>query len=68
MIKSARDKFILGDYVETTRRAKENNLWFSGMPKYGQVVGFGRHLLIVRIKLNGRKSVSSYHIDFWKKS
>lgn len=65
--KSANAKFNVGDYVETTSLAKKNNLWFSNMPKYGRVIGFGRHRLLVRVLVNKRKNAGSYHMDFWRK-
>jgi hypothetical protein len=65
---TARDKFNLGDRVKLSA---EGRAFFAARRKHdklGTVVGFGLRRIspVVGIRLDGNKSIYSYHADFWE--
>lgn len=60
----AKDKFELKDRVKPTTEAIEAEL---GLKKdaRGTVVGFGRDPSSVSILVDGKKTPSTYHMDYW---
>lgn len=64
-ITPAHQRFKVGQKVISTPLAIKNGVF--DFHQSGVIVGFCYSPLCVRVKIDGRKSVQDYHIDFWKK-
>ncbi len=60
---TAREKFQIGDTVQMTERGLSSCSHPEGT---GVVRGFGREADLVRIQRTGRKTIWTYHMDFWE--
>jgi hypothetical protein len=54
----------VGARVRTTLKAIGNGV--VKRPVGGTIVGFGSHLWDVRVRKDGNKTASQFHVDFWK--
>lgn len=53
----------VGAIVQLTRRAVAHGV--SQVRKRGVIVGWGHHRWDVRVRKDGQKTASSYHVRFW---
>ena len=61
----ARDKFQPGDRVQFSAYG-EATFPRRRLAKTGVVVGFGHEVDIVRVRADGARTATSYHMDFWE--
>lgn len=54
----------IGSPVVSTQRARDNGVLKTR--EAGRIVGWGRHKWTVRVVRAGRKTPSTYHVDFWE--
>lgn len=56
----------IGAGVRLTKEAAKSGVTVSGSwEATGVIVGWGNHKWTVRVRPEGRKTVSSYHVRFW---
>jgi hypothetical protein len=69
-MKNAKKKFRVGERVRMTEQALDSGVpsVSMGWPVFGEVVRFTRSSELVVVRVDGRKTAGTYHMDFWRKA